>query len=358
VQKGKKMSKTPFSNKDVKQSILIVDDEPMNIDVLSGVLRSEYKVRAALNGKRALAIAMANPMPDMIMLDIMMPDIDGYEVCRQIKANPVTKNIPVIFVTAKNQDEDEKKGLELGAVDYITKPINPALVLARVHTHLALYDQNRELERMVRERTDELHHTRLEIILRLGRAAEYKDNETGMHVMRMSHYSQVLALAAGLNEEDAELLLDASPMHDIGKIGIPDNILRKPGKLDENEWDTMQQHPEIGGEIIGTHKSKLLDMARDIALTHHEKFNGKGYPKGLKGEEIPFVSRIVSIADVFDALTTERPYKKAWSVEDALKLIQDEAGKSFDPQLVELFIGVMPEILALKEKYAEKRGQV
>lgn len=342
-----------LSKKKAKQSILVVDDEPMNIDVLSGVLRAEYKVRAALNGERALEIAMSNPMPDMIMLDIMMPDIDGYEVCRQIKENPVTKNIPVIFVTAKNQDDDEKKGLELGAVDYITKPINPALVLARVHTHLALYDQNRELEKKVRERTDELHHTRLEIILRLGRAAEYKDNQTGMHVMRMSHYSQVLGLAAGLNEEDAELLLDASPMHDVGKIGIPDNILLKPGKLDSEEWDAMQQHPEIGGEIIGTHKSKLLDMARKIALTHHEKFNGKGYPKGLKGEEIPFVSRIVAIADVFDALTTERPYKKAWTTDDAMKLIKDESGESFDPKLVKLFVSVLPEILLLKEKYAE-----
>jgi putative two-component system response regulator len=348
------MSEQKIAKEEMRQSILVVDDEPMNIDVISGVLRNEYKVRAALNGKRALEIANSAPMPDMIMLDIMMPDMDGYEVCRQIKANPVTKNIPIIFVTAKNQDEDEKKGLELGAVDYITKPINPALMLARVHTHLALYDQNRELERKVRERTDELHHTRLEIILRLGRAAEYKDNETGMHVMRMSHYSQILGLAAGLSEEDAELLLAASPMHDIGKIGIRDNILLKPGRLDNNEWDAMRQHPEIGGEIIGTHKSKLLDMAREIALTHHEKYNGKGYPKGLKGENIPFVSRIVAIADVFDALTTERPYKNAWTVEEALKLINEEAGESFDPALVKLFISIMPDILALKEKYAEK----
>jgi len=344
-----------MSKKEMKQSILVVDDEPMNIDVLSGILRTEYKVRAALNGERALVIALSNPMPDMIMLDIMMPDMDGYEVCRQIKANPLTKNIPIIFVTAKNQNEDEKKGLELGAVDYITKPINPSLVLARVHTHLALYNQNQELERKVRERTDELHQTRLEIILRLGRAAEYKDNETGMHVMRMSHYSQILGLAAGLSETEAELLLDASPMHDIGKIGIPDNILLKPGKLDENEWDTIQQHPEIGSEIIGTHKSKLLDMARNIAMTHHEKYNGKGYPNGLKGDEIPFVSRIVSIADVFDALTTERPYKKAWTVEKAIKLIEDEAGESFDPALVKLFVSVMPEILVLKNKYSETK---
>jgi len=342
-----------MSKKESKQSILVVDDEPMNIDVLSSVLRPEFKVRAALNGERALAIASANPMPDMILLDIMMPDMDGYEVCRQLKANPVTKMIPVVFVTAKNQDEDEKKGLELGAVDYITKPINPSLVLTRVHTHLALYDQNRELERKVRERTAELQETRLEIILRLGRAAEYKDNETGMHVKRMSRYSQALALAAGLSETEAALILNSSPMHDIGKIGMADNVLLKPGKLDDEEWALMRQHPGIGAEIIGEHDSALLKMAREIAITHHEKYNGKGYPNGLKGDEIPFVARIVAIADVFDALTTERPYKKAWTIDDAVKLIEEEAGEHFDPELVEKFVEIMPEILALREEYAE-----
>jgi len=334
----------------------VVDDTPENIDVLSGVLLPEFKIKAALNGEKALKIAQSEAKPDMILLDIMMPGMDGYEVCRQLKANPLTKRIPVIFVTAKNEESDEKQGLELGAVDYITKPISPAIVLARVHTQLALYDQNRELNRKVNEQTKELQHTRLEIIRRLGRAGEFKDNETGLHVMRMSNYSYALALAAGLSDEDATMVLNASPMHDIGKIGIPDRLLLKPDKLDNKEWDVMQKHPEMGAEIIGGHDSEMLSMAREIALNHHEKYNGTGYPRGLKGEDIPLVARIVTIADVFDALTTERPYKKSWHVDDAINLLKEEAGQHFDPKLVDTFIEIMPEILAMREKYAEDQG--
>ena len=336
-----------------KQSILVVDDTPDNIDVLSGVLRSDFKVKAALNGERALKIAFADPKPDMILLDIMMPVMDGYEVCRQLKENPATSKIPVIFITAKNQEEDEKKGLALGAVDYITKPINPAIVKARIHTHLALYDQNRELEHKVKMRTSELEDTRLQIIRRLGRAAEYKDNETGLHVIRMSHYSRLIAQAYGGNEDWVELLFNAAPMHDIGKIGIPDNILLKPGKLDAAEWKVMKKHAEIGADIIGDHPSPLLKLSRLIAATHHEKWDGSGYPKGLVGEAISLEGRIVAIADVFDALTSERPYKKAWDVKDAVQLIDDNSGSHFDPALVALFHEVLPAILVIKEKYAE-----
>ena len=340
-------------NSNAKQSILVVDDTPENIDVLSGVLRAEFKVKAALNGERALKIAFAEPKPDMILLDIMMPVMDGYEVCRQLKENPATSKIPVIFITAKNQDEDEKKGLELGAVDYITKPINPSIVKARIHTHLALYDQNRELEHKVKQRTHELEDTRLQIIRRLGRAAEYKDNETGLHVIRMSHYSKLIAQAYGGNESWVELLFNAAPMHDIGKIGIPDKILLKPGKLDGDEWNMMKQHAEIGADIIGDHPSPLLQLSRVIAATHHEKWDGSGYPNGLAGEAISLEGRIVAIADVFDALTSERPYKKAWQVKDAVQLIDDNSGSHFDPSLVPLFHEVLPEILAIKEQYAE-----
>ena len=210
---------------DDKKTILVVDDTPENIDVLSGVLRSEFKVKFALNGERALKIVVGDPKPVMILLDIMMPGMDGYEVCRRLKANPATAKIPVIFITAKNQEEDEKKGLELGAVDYITKPINPSIVLARVHTQLALYDQNLTLEKKVRERTKELQDTRLEIIRRLGRAAEYKDNETGLHVIRMSHYARIMAEALDFGDDWTDLIFNAAPMHDIGKIGIPDHVL-------------------------------------------------------------------------------------------------------------------------------------
>lgn len=342
-----------MGNKEDKQTILVVDDTPENIDVLSGILRSEYKVKAALNGEYALKIASGAPKPDMILLDIMMPGMDGYEVCRQLKANPATARIPVIFVTAKNQEEDEKKGLKVGAVDYIRKPISPPIVLARVHTQLALYDQNRVLEQMVRERTEELQQTRLEIIRRLGLAAEFKDNETGLHVIRMSHYSRLIAEEVEHDNEWSDLVFNAAPMHDIGKIGIPDKVLLKPGKLDDEEWKLMRKHPEFGAAIIGKHSSELMQMSREIALSHHEKWNGSGYPYGLKGEEIPLSGRIVAIADVFDALTTERPYKKAWTVENAVKFINKNSGSHFDPNLVPLFHVVMSEILDIKKQHAE-----
>ena len=342
-----------MSEQENKQHILIVDDVPDNIHVLGGVLKSNYDIKVALNGENALKLAKSDPKPDMILLDIMMPEMDGYEVCRRLKSDPVTSNIPVIFVTAKNEEADEQFGLELGAVDYITKPISPAIVLARVRTHLALYDQSQELARQIDERTQELKHTRLQIIRRLGLAAEYKDNETGMHVIRMSHYSKLIAQAYGGNDSWVQLVLNASPMHDVGKIGIPDNILLKPGKLEPDEWDFMKKHAEFGAEIIGEDESPLMQMSRTIALTHHEKWDGSGYPHGLAGEEIPLEGRIIAIADVFDALTSERPYKKAWTVEDAVKLIDENSGTHFDSGLVPLFHDVLPDILEIKATYSD-----
>ncbi|MES9846245.1 MAG: response regulator, partial [Candidatus Sedimenticola sp. 6PFRAG5] len=224
------------------QSILVVDDIPDNIEVLRGVLKPNYTVMAAINGEKALEIARSDSRPDMILLDVMMPGMDGYDVCRKLKEDPKTAGIPVIFITAKDEIENEELGFDLGAVDYITKPIRPRIVLSRVKTHIALYDQNRVLEYKVRERTALLNQTRLQIIQRLGRAAEYKDNETGMHIMRMSNYSRLLARAAGMDDTWVELLYNAAPMHDIGKIGIPDSILLKPGKLDAQEWETMKTH--------------------------------------------------------------------------------------------------------------------
>ena len=336
-----------------KQTILVVDDTPENVDVLSGVLRSKYKVKVALNGERALKIAESDPKPVMILLDVMMPGMDGYEVCRRLKKNPATEKIPVIFITAKSQDDDEKKGLSLGAVDYITKPINPSIVLQRVQTQLALYDQNLALEAKVYQRTQELNDVQLEIIRRLGRAAEFKDNETGLHVIRMSHYSRLIAEELGYGFEWSNLIFNAAPMHDIGKIGIPDCILLKQGPLDKEEWNLMQQHPQFGADIIGDHDSRLLQMSKEIALSHHEKWDGSGYPNGLKGQEIPISGRVIAIADVFDALTTERPYKKAWTVEDTVNLINENTGTHFDPDLVPIFHKVLPQILAIKERYAE-----
>lgn len=334
-----------------KPTILIVDDAPDNITVLTNIL-ADYNLKAANSGGKALEIA-SRFRPDIILLDIMMPEMDGYAVCTRLKRDFHTKNIPVIFVTAMDEVTDETRGFELGAVDYIIKPVSPPVVRARVKTHLNLYDQNKALEHLVRERTKELNQSRLEIIRRLGLAAEYKDNETGMHVIRMSYYCKVMAAAIGMGKDAVELLLNASPMHDIGKIGIPDNILGKPGKLTAQERAVMEKHTEIGARIIGEHGTPLLDMARTVALTHHEKWNGTGYPRGMKGDDIPLVGRIVAVADVFDALVSKRPYKEAWPFEKAVAVIKEESGKHFDPGIVEVFVKHLDEIIELAQSNAD-----
>ena len=325
---------------DQRPRLLLVDDEPTNLQVLRHVLQADYRLLFATDGARALQVAREQ-LPQLILLDIMMPGMDGYAVCRALKADPATAGIPVIFVTALNDSQDETAGFDVGAVDYITKPVSPPVVRARVRTHLSLV------------RMEELRETRLQIVQRLGRAAEYKDNETGLHVIRMSHFSKLLALAAGCSPAWAEDLLNAAPMHDVGKIGIPDAVLRKPGPLDADEWATMRRHPEIGAEIIGEYPSGVLQLAREIALAHHEKWDGSGYPRGLAGEAIPLSARIVAIADVFDALTTRRPYKEPWPVQDALDHIAAQAGKHFDPALVALFAPLLPQLLEIRARWAE-----
>ena len=320
--------------------LLLVDDEPLNLQVLRHILQDDYQLLFARDGEKALELAHAE-QPHLILLDVMMPGISGFDVCRSLKCDARTAAIPVIFVTALGDTSDEATGFAAGGVDYITKPVRAPIVQARVRTHLSLV------------RVEELRASRLEIIRRLGRAAEYKDNETGLHVLRMSHFSHRLALAAGFDEYSADELLHAAPMHDIGKIGIPDAILRKPDKLDAEELKLMRRHAEIGAEIIGEHPSTLLAMARLIALCHHEKWDGSGYPRGLAGEDIPIEARIVAIADVFDALTSARPYKPAWPVEDAVAFLRGESGRHFDPHLVDLFIDCLPDMLAIRDRWAE-----
>ena len=339
-----------------KQTVLVVDDTVENIDLLTEVLGEEYRVRVATSGEKALKIVYSDDPPDLVLLDIMMPDLSGHEVCRRLKANPDRRRIPVIFVTAMSTIEDEQLGLALGAVDYITKPISPPIVRARVRTHLALYDQTRELERMVHQRTGELLTSRQQIIRRLGRAAEYKDNETGNHVVRMAHYARLIAEAHGLGPEATSIIFNTAPMHDIGKIGIPDAILLKPGKLDAGEWKIMQQHPIMGAEIIGKHDNDLLEAARTIALTHHERWDGNGYPQRLRSVDIPLEGRIVAIADVFDALISVRSYKPAYSVEESLRLMDEGEGRQFDPDLMRAFRSALPEILRIKDIYADEKG--
>ncbi|GAA0678021.1 response regulator [Rheinheimera tangshanensis] len=323
-----------------KQSLLLVDDEPTNLRVLRTVLQEQYRLLFAKSGEEALQL-LEKEHADLILLDVMMPGLTGFDVCARLKANPLTCAIPVIFVTALKDEMDETKGFEVGAVDYITKPISPAVVRARVKTHLSLVQ------------AQELKQTRLQVIQRLGRAAEYKDNETGLHVMRMSHYAQVLALAYGFSEQKAEDLLHAAPMHDIGKIGIADSILLKPGKLTVEEYQEMQKHPLIGAEIIGDCESDLLKMAKAVALYHHEKWDGTGYPFGLSGEQIPIEARIVALSDVFDALTSARPYKQAWTIEATLQHIRAQKGLHFEPVLVDLLEQNLQQILEIKQRWAE-----
>jgi putative two-component system response regulator len=341
----------------IRPTVLVVDDTPENIHVLSGVLQEEYAVRVATSGEKALAAARADPQPDLILLDVKMPVMDGYEVCRRLKNDYATQRIPVIFVTGMGEAEDEAKGFDLGGVDYIVKPINPAIVRARVRTHVQLYDQKRHLLELVQQRTRELEDTRLQIIRRLGRAAEFKDDETGYHVIRMSHYCRMLAIAGGIPDYRAELLFNAAPMHDVGKIGVPDSILEKAGPLTPDEWSIVKRHPVIGAGIIGRHNNELLEMARVVALTHHERWDGSGYPRALRGEAIPLVGRIVAIADAFDALTSTRPYKQAWPVEEAVALLRREAGRQFDPRLVPKFIELLPQIKDIMGQYSEISGR-
>lgn len=349
-----------------KYTLLVVDDTSVNIDVMRGILSDDYMVKVANNGQLALKIVAAQH-PDLILLDVMMPDMDGYEVCRRIKNDEATRHIPIIFVTARSEVEDEMLGFQLGAADYITKPVSPPIVHARVRAQLALADQRRHLEQLVSERTSELElsnrqleysnkkleQTHLETIQQLGRAADYRDNETGKHIMRVGYISKLLALAYGFPEQYAEKVMYASMMHDTGKIGIPDHILLKPGKLTKEEFEVIMKHPQIGADIIGEHEAEVLKMAREIALTHHEKWNGQGYPHGLKAVAIPVIGRIVAIADVFDALTCARPYKYSWSIERAMELISKEAGQHFDPELVRLFLGMKSEVRRIATEYRD-----
>ena len=341
-----------MSTPPTKPVVLVVDDAPESIDVLRGVLSPEYQVKAAIHGAIALSLIESSP-PDLILLDVMMPEMDGFEVCRRLKANPATAQIPVVFVTTLADAGSEGRGLELGAVDYLTKPYVPALVRSRVSSHLALYQRHLSLEHEVRLRTRELSETRLEIIRRLGRAGEYRDNETGMHVLRMSHISRLLALRVGMSESRADLLLQVAPMHDVGKLGIPDRILLKPGKLTPEEWEVMKQHSVIGAEIIGDHPSELMQAARTVALRHHERWDGSGYPHGLRGEAIPDLARVVAVADVFDALLSARPYKAPWTVAATVEELKAQSGRHFEPRVLSALLEFLPECLAIREQYRD-----
>ncbi|PBQ29852.1 HD-GYP domain-containing protein [Shewanella algae] len=339
-----------------KACILAVDDTADNLQLIHAVLAKDYSLRAATSGEKALAMLDQGLEPDLILLDVMMPGIDGFETCHRLKQHPRSAQIPVIFISAKNEVIDEQTGFELGAVDYISKPISPAILKVRIANQLALANQARQLQQLVKLRTRELEQTRHKIINRLGRAAEYRDNETGLHVQRMSHYCRVLTRQLGASESWVELLFNAAPMHDIGKIGIPDHILLKPGKLTPEEYRIMQGHTKIGADILGDDASPLLQMAAEVARSHHERWDGNGYPEGLQGNAIPLSARIAAIADVFDALTSERPYKSAWSNQEAFAYLKKEAGGQFDPELVAAFCACEAELLDIQQRFAEQQG--
>lgn len=320
--------------------VLLVDDEPNNLKVLQQILKDHFQLIFAINGEKALAAAKEH-YPDIILLDIMMPDMDGYQVCKQLKADPLTTNIPVIFVTAMGEIEDEAHGFDVGAVDYIQKPVSAPIVLRRVQTHLSLV------------RVDELDELAKAAIRMLGEAGHYNDPYTGEHIWRMAAYSVAIARAAGWTPAQVGMIELAAPTHDTGKIGIPHSILKAPRPLNPDEWEIMKTHAQIGYEILSKSDNPVFKMAAEVARYHHEKWDGSGYPLGLAGEDIPEAARIVAIADVFDALTTQRPYKKPWSLDETLQTMKQGSGSHFDPHLLDFFLQIMPEILNIKATWKQ-----
>ena len=362
-----------------KPTVLIVDDTPENLTVMNGLLREHYRTKIANNGERALQIAADNPHPDLILLDIMMPGMDGYEVCRRLKRDPRLAAVPVIFLTAKAEVEDEQAGFNAGGVDYITKPISPAIVLARVSTHLKLKaasdflkDKNAFLETEVQRRTREVQVIQDVTIMAMASLAETRDNETGNHIRRTQNY--VLALAkklkshrrfsAALDDQTIEMLYKSAPLHDIGKVGIPDAILLKPGKLTAEEFEIIKTHTTIGRDTIAA-AEKLIDgpstflrLAREIAHYHQEKWDGSGYPEGLRGDAIPVSARLMALADVYDALISKRVYKPPFPHEKAVAIITEGSGRHFDPDIVEAFLMIEGQFRSIAERFADTDEEV
>lgn len=321
--------------------ILCVDDDPSNLAVLRQVLHQEYPLAFAKSGADALRGAVRHA-PALILLDVELPDIDGYTVARTLKQDPHSAATPIIFVTGRDKETDEDVGFAAGGVDYITKPISPSILRARVRTHLSLVN------------TSQLASSYRDAVQMLGMAGHYSDTDTGNHIWRMAAYAGALAEAAGWNCDDARLLEEAAPMHDTGKIGIPDAVLKKPGALTDAEWGVMKQHPRIGHDILSRSQAPLFRLAAEVALNHHERWDGSGYPQGLRGERIPESARIVAVADVFDALTSQRPYKDPWSVEASVLHLQEIAGTHLDTRLVDLFVSVLPRMLQIKQYWEDR----
>ncbi|MFC1494556.1 two-component system response regulator [Thermodesulfobacteriota bacterium] len=353
----------------IKQKILIVDDTPENIQILMSLLKDEYAIVAAINGQKALQMAVVNPVPDLILLDIMMPGLDGYQVIEKLKEDDKTKNIPVIFVTAMTQEEDEQKGLDLGAVDYIAKPFRPGLVKSRVKNHIELKRHRDHLEELVEERTEELVRTQDATINSLATLAEYRDPETGGHIKRTQNYVKALAVKLKdhpkfsdfFTDETINELFKSAPLHDVGKVGVPDHILMKPGKLTDEEFEEMKKHTTYGYETIfrvelelgGGMERSFMSFAGEIAHTHQEKWDGSGYPQGLKEEDIPISGRLMALADVYDALISRRVYKAPFTHSKAIAIIEEGKGQHFDPDMTDAFLEIHEEIRMIAIEYAD-----
>ena len=374
-----------------RHTILIVDDTPQNLTVLGELLQPHYRIRAANSGERALRAVTTPPRPDLILLDVMMPGMDGYEVIARLRENAETSDIPVIFVTAMDASEDEEKGLRLGAVDYITKPINPAIVLARVKTHLELKqardrlaDNNHWLEAEVARRMRENLLIQDLNVRALACVGEARDNETGAHIVRTQSYVELLArhlemhprFAGALAGKNLDMIVKAAPLHDIGKVGVPDAILLKPGRYTPEEFEIMKAHPVIGADALdkamsqalasaGTEAAELgdkafsfLKFAKEISLGHHEKWNGSGYPSGLAGEAIPVSARLMALADVFDALMCKRVYKPAMSLEETTRIILDGRASHFDPDVVDAYLACQDRFADIARRFADPEPSV
>ncbi|MEN8166951.1 MAG: two-component system response regulator [Pseudomonadota bacterium] len=356
-----------------KPCILVVDDEGFYLDMLVDLLQVEYRVTVAKDGEQALIRSLTAPVSDLILLDVLMSGMDGYEVCRRLKANERTAGIPVIFLTVKNEVDDQIRGFDMGAVDYITKPISPPIVLSRVKTHLALTqarrvleDQNLILEQLIRERTLEISRTQDVAIFCMASLAETRDSETGDHIRRTQHYIQLLSehlkdhpkFRDHLDDKTIDLLFKSAPLHDIGKVGVPDRILLKPGKLDKSEWEEMKKHTVYGYEALLRAEEELgstsfLKVAREIALNHHERWDGAGYPAGLKGEAIPVAGRLMALADVYDALISRRVYKEPCTHAEATSFILGQQGARFDPVVTDAYASLQDEFHRIAQKFPD-----
>lgn len=357
-----------------RPAILVVDDVPANLAVLKAFLQDDYRVLLAGSGDEGIALALGNPRPHLILLDVMMPGVDGYETCRRLKADPQTRDIPVIFVTARTDERDEALGLDLGAVDYLNKPVSMAILHARVRIHLKLQavadffrDKSAVLDAEVKRRTEEVEALQDVVVLAMASLGETRDNETGNHLRRTQHY--VLALAEALAEHprfsavltpaNRHLLFKAAPLHDIGKVGIPDAILLKPGRFTPDEFEVMKTHTTLGHDALVRaetnlgHKVQILEFAKEIALSHQEWWDGSGYPQGLSAEGIPVSARLMAVADVYDALISHRPYKRPWTHADAVAHIRDGAGTHFDPDVVDAFLRLAPHFADIAQRFAD-----